>query len=212
MPHLSRAAKEKSFLFLIFIILSISCTCLWNYYQLKKRQTYAFSLGVSVAILGQSKSNSGVPILDFSLKKLLLSEHSIDEIHDGYSQIQAFYRKGRLSLEELHKNKQDFLDAIIIKIKVIWGVNISHYIRFGYEMGSLRIILKNWQELGESDASYWAIFHLSKIKDLKNVLSANSNLSNNLFSNINSLGSSLERQQLLKTVDTIINRFSPKPG
>ena len=152
-----RLLLSWAFLFMVVLVLAFSAIYSYRYYTGKKKEeallrqkSFAFALGCSVAMIGQSTQNIGGTAFEKSLAGLDFPSNQIRELVAEYDLLERSVDSDEMTFQEFEKAKDDLTKRINARSFVLGGEECLPLCKFGQDVCQLRLFLNFWDTLEES--------------------------------------------------------------
>jgi len=110
----------------------------------RRQQASAVALGSSLAMLGQSSAGGARPVFEESLGQLGLPPNQVKELCDQYAALDGAVLDRRLAYDAA---LADLRPLVMTRVRIVAGERPIPYIRFGYDLSYLKLILQFWEDL-----------------------------------------------------------------
>jgi hypothetical protein len=113
----------------------------------------AFSLGASLAMLGQSSEAVGRSAFERELSRLGLESNEERVLFETYQKLEEDRQTERITSAELSEGKEQLRRDIEARLLMLAGSDKVPYMALGHDVSRLYLVLKNWDQLETALAS-----------------------------------------------------------
>ncbi len=212
--ELERARGQRSWLaaapaVAAMLVLLTLAVVLWvAHHRAAVQRQAAFSLGASLAMLGQSSEAAGRPIFERELARLDLEPNEEKVLFETYQKLEENRQAERIGSAELAEGVEQLRRVVAVRLQMLAGAGAVPYMVLGYNVSHLYLVLGHWDQLETQSAARVAA------NDIKAILTIapQVQLSAEIRQAMEGLGSrDLERQEeraaVLQTLGEILRFF-----
>lgn len=111
------------------------------------RQKLGVALGSSMAMLRQSSTGAARAVFERSLSELGVPANQVRELCQKYSSLDGSVRGDHLGYDDFQRAKANLQASVLTQVKVMVGERPVPYVKFGYDLTHLLLLLRFWEEL-----------------------------------------------------------------
>jgi hypothetical protein len=183
-----------------------------SYRSTVNKQKWLFALGSSIAMMGESLYQPGVPILEKALLELSFSTTQSKDLQKEYLIIDQIGRTNEGKERNIPVLREQFTHSISTQVAVLHGRQSSEFMLFGYHLSRLMLLYSNWSYVPENSLICEnARFHYTKAYSLAEKM----NFAKKMNLKQNEIGGDFAckestRKRLLKSISEIVSIYSPE--